>query len=249
MGPSTDLAVDLDTDNLSINRQAPVRRLQLTEHSWVDVVDGFARTAESEFNEIFESTSWMQGEVLRYDAYVPEHRLGAGLRAESRPLLRQTELHLEATYRRRFTGVAAILYRDGNDHQGLHSDRELRWLDDTLIAIVILGQRRPFVICPRRPMADMNRTPAGKDPGDTVLTPGEGDMIVMGGAVQREFLHGVPGCETLNPRISLTWRWTSRRGRPDTAPSYFDGRQYSDRPRQPGTRQRFIAQGRDRRGP
>ena len=228
----------MDTDNLCINRLAAVRRLQLTEHSWVDVVDGFARNAEVEFGEILASTPWMQGEVLRYDRYVPENRLGAGLRAESRPLLRQTELHLGATYQRNFNGVAAVLYRDGNDHQGLHSDRELRWLDDTLIAIVVLGQRRPFVIRPRRPMTDINRIPAGKDPGDTVLTPGVGDMIVMGGAMQREFLHGVPGCETTNPRISLTWRWTSRRGRPDTAPSYFDGRQYSDRPRQPGTRQR-----------
>lgn len=125
----------MDTDKLRINRLAAVRRLQWTEYSWVDVVGGFARNAEAEFGEILESAPWMQGEVLRYDAYVPENRLGAGLRAESRPLLRQTELHLEATYRRKFIGVAAILYRDGNDHQGLHSDRELRWLDDTLIAI------------------------------------------------------------------------------------------------------------------
>lgn len=232
------MAVDLDTHSLTINRLAPARRLQLTEHSWVDVVDGFVRSAESEFSEILSSAPWAQTEVLRYHAYVAEQRLSAGLRVDSRPLFRQTELHLEATYRHKFSGVAAILYRDGNDHQGLHSDRELRWLDDTLIAIVVLGQRRPFVIRRRSPMSDINRTPAGNDPEDIVLTPGEGDMIVMGGAMQREFLHSVPGCETSRARISLTWRWTSRRGRPDTAPSYFDGRQYSDRPRQPGTRRR-----------
>jgi len=228
----------VDIDNLTISRLAPVRRLELSQHSWVDVVEGFARNAEADFNEILASASWQQGEVLRYDSYVAEQRLGAGLRADSRPPFRQTELHLEATYRRRFSGVAAVLYRDGSDHQGLHSDRQLRWLDDTLIAIVVLGQRRPFVVRRRSPMAEINRTTAGKDPTDTVLTPGEGDMIVMGGAMQREFLHGVPAFDTPNPRISLTWRWTSRRGRPDTAPSYFDGRQYSDRPRQPGTRRR-----------
>ena len=225
-------------DNLTISRLAPVRRLELSQHSWVDVVEGFARNADADFNEILASAPWQQGEVLRYDSYVAEQRLGAGLRADSRPLFRQTELHLEATYRRRFSGVAAVLYRDGSDHQGLHSDRQLRWLDDTLIAIVVLGQRRPFVVRRRSPMAEINRTAAGQDPSDTVLTPGEGDMIVMGGAMQREFLHGVPAFDTPNPRISLTWRWTSRRGRPDTAPSYFDGRQYSDRPRQPGTRRR-----------
>ena len=228
----------MDMDNLTISRLAPVRRLELSQHSWVDVVEGFARNADADFNEILASAPWQQGEVLRYDSYVAEQRLGAGLRADSRPLFRQTELHLEATYRRRFSGVAAVLYRDGSDHQGLHSDRQLRWLDDTLIAIVVLGQRRPFVVRRRSPMAEINRTAAGQDPSDTVLTPGEGDMIVMGGAMQREFLHGVPAFDTPNPRISLTWRWTSRRGRPDTAPSYFDGRQYSDRPRQPGTRRR-----------
>jgi len=228
----------LDTDNLAISRLAPVRRLELSPQSWVDVVDGFARNAESEFGEILASTPWAQTEVLRYDGYVPQQRLSAGLRVDTRPLFRQTGLHLEATYRHGFTGVGAVLYRDGKDHQGLHSDREMRWLDDTLIAIVVLGQRRPFVIRKRSPMSDINRTPAGNDPADIVLTPGEGDMIVMGGAMQREFLHGVPGCETPHARISLTWRWTSRRGRPDTAPSYFDGRQYNDRPRQPGTRQR-----------
>ena len=236
MRPNTNLAVDLDTESLVINRLAPVRRLQLSDDSWIDVVDGFARRAESEFNEILSSAPWTQGEVLRYHAYVPEKRLGAGLRVDSRALFRQTGLHLEATYRHRFSGVAAVLYRDGNDHQGLHSDRELRWLDDTLIAIVVVGQRRPFVVRRRSAMTDINRTPAGNDPADIVLTPGAGDMVVMGGAMQREFLHGVPAFETPHARISLTWRWTSRRGRPDTAPSYFDGRQYSERPRQPGTR-------------
>ena len=42
----------LDTESLAISRLAPVRRIQLTQHSWVDVVDGFARNAESEFSEI-----------------------------------------------------------------------------------------------------------------------------------------------------------------------------------------------------
>ncbi len=224
---------------LMIDRAAAVRRISLSDDSWVDVVGGFVRAADAALDDIKGSTEWLQGEVLRYDAYVPEQRLGAGLHADNRPVLRQTELHLQAAYRQRFTGVAAVLYRDGNDHQGLHSDRQLRWLDDTLIAIVVLGQRRPFVLRRRKPMIEVvDRIPAGTDPDDIVLTPGDGDMIVMGGAAQRDFLHGVPKFETTNPRISLTWRWTSRRGRPDTAPGYFDGRQFSDRPRQPGTRMR-----------
>ena len=213
--------------------------MDLGAGSWVDVVEGFVRSAAAEFDEIHSSAPWMQTEVLRYNDYVAEQRLGAGMRSDARPLFRQTELHLQGKYRVAVTGVGALLYRTGEDFQGLHSDRQMRWLDDTLVAIVVLGERRPFVLRKRRPLSEVvERIPAGTDPGDIVLTPGEGDLLVMGGANQRDWLHGVPKADTSNPRISLTWRWTSRRGRPDTNPGYFDGRQFSDRPRQPGTRTR-----------
>jgi alkylated DNA repair dioxygenase AlkB len=226
-------------NELTIDRRAPTERLQLDDTSWVDLATGFVRDADNEFHRLHDSASWGQTEVLRYDLYVPERRLSAGLRPDSSPLLRQVDLHLRATYRVSFTGVAAILYRTGQDFQGLHSDREMRWLDDTLIAIVVLGQRRPFVIRRRAPLSEViERVPAGEGPDDIVLTPGEGDLLVMGGACQRNWLHGVPIADTPNPRISLTWRWTSRRGRPDTNPGYADGRQFSDRARQPGTRTR-----------
>jgi alkylated DNA repair dioxygenase AlkB len=223
-------------DTLTIDRQAPVRRVELDGGSWVDVVDRFVSDADSEFRRLHRATPWQQTEVLRYERYVPEKRLSAALREDADPLLRHTGMHLAAKYRVRWTGVAALLYRDGEDFQGFHGDRELRWLDDTLIAIVVLGARRPFVLRARGPDAGaVDRSPAG-GPGDVVLTPGGGDLLVMGGACQRDWLHTVPRVDARDPRISLTWRWTSRRGRPDTNPTYYDGRQYSDRPRQPGWR-------------
>ncbi len=228
--PATDLLID---------RRAAVRRIELDDRSWVDLVEGFVRDPDAAFAEVFTTTPWSQTEVLRYDKYVPERRLSAGLRAEASPLLRQSELHVSSAYRVPVSGVAAILYRDGGDFQGLHSDREMRWLDDTVIAIVVLGQRRPFVLRRRVPLAEVvERVPAGADAGDVVLTPGEGDLLVMGGRCQSDWLHGVPAADVANPRISLTWRWTSKRGRPDTNPGYYDGRQFSDRARQPGSRSR-----------
>ncbi len=187
---------------------------------------------------LVDEVPWRQQEVLRYERYVPERRLHAGLAAERHPLLRQTELHLRSVYRVAGSGVAALLYRDGADFQGVHGDRELRWLDDTLIGIVVLGARRPFVVRARAPLAEVTeRVPAGADPGDLVLTPGEGDLLVMGGACQRDWLHGVPAVPGHDdPRVSLTWRWTSKQGRPDTNPTFYDGRQFSDGPRRPATR-------------
>jgi alkylated DNA repair dioxygenase AlkB len=226
---------------LRIDRHAPAERTELPPGSWVEVVRGFARDAETAFTEIHHAVRWQQTEVLRYDQYVPERRLGSGMRVDAHPLLRQTDLHLRSRFRVPFTGVAATLYRDAQDFQGLHSDREMRWLDETLIAILVLGARRPFVLRPRLERGvPVERVPAGTDPSDIVLTPGEGDLLVMGGACQREWLHGVPLALASGPRISLTWRWTSRRGRPDTNPTYYDGRHFSDRPRQQGSRSRPV---------
>jgi alkylated DNA repair dioxygenase AlkB len=225
-------------DELAIDRRAAVRRIDLDGESWVDVVDGFVRDAATLLDDLTASAPWAQTEVLRYDRYVAEQRLSAGLRPDSLPVLRQTDLHLQATYRVPFDGVAAILYRDGTDFQGLHSDRAMRWLDDTRIAIVVLGQRRPFVIRPRGSWVEAaaSRVPAGEGPDDLVLLPGEGDLLVMGGACQRDWLHGIPAFDTAKPRLSLTWRWTSRRGRPDTNPGHYEGRQFGDGPRRAGSR-------------
>ncbi len=226
--------------DLRIRRDADTRRIPLDATSWVELVDGFVAEPGAALAGLLDETSWQQAEVLRYDRYVPERRSVASLRADATPLLRQTGLHLESRFRVRFTGVAAILYRDGDDFQGLHSDRELRWLDDTLIAIVVLGERRPFALRPRaRWDGAPDRSPPGALADDLILDPGHGDLLVMGGRCQQDWLHGVPRtADHVAPRISLTWRWTSRRGRPDTNPTYRDGRQFGDRARRPGIRTR-----------
>jgi alkylated DNA repair dioxygenase AlkB len=232
--------VTAPAEQLRIDRNAAVDRITLAPNSWVDLVRGFVRDADAAFSQLHDSLAWQQTEVLRYDHYVPEKRLGVGVRTDAFPLLHQTDLHLRSRFRVQFTGVGALLYRDGQDFQGLHSDREMRWLDDTLIAIVVLGVRRPFVLRPRLERGvPVDRIPAGTSPDDVVIMPGEGDLLVMGGACQREWLHCVPAAPGVGqPRISLTWRWTSRRGRPDTNPTYSDGRHFSDGPRQPGSRAR-----------
>jgi alkylated DNA repair dioxygenase AlkB len=227
--------------DLQINRHAPTNRTDLGDgRSWVTMSSGFIPAAAQLFEEVRASVPWQQAEVLRYDKYIPEKRLGGFIRPENGPTaVRQADLHMASNYRVRFDGVTAILYRTGEDFQGLHSDREMRWLDDTLIAIVVLGVRRPFVFRQRVSNASfVDRTPPGQLEGDVVLMPGEGDLLVMGGRAQRDWLHGVPAADTDQARISLTWRWTSRRGSPDTNPGYFDGRQFSDQPRQRGTRTR-----------
>jgi alkylated DNA repair dioxygenase AlkB len=230
----------VDDFDLAIDRRASVEQIALGDgSSWVHLVSGFVREADELFDDLRDRLAWERNEVLRYDRYVEEKRVFSAVRADDThwAAVRQTTLHLESVYRQQFTGVAAIHYRDGSDFQGLHSDRGMKWLDDTLIAIVVLGVRRPFVLRQRvGTAAFVDRTPAGELASDVVLLPGRGDLLVMGGRNQRDWLHGVPAAPTREGRISLTWRWTSRRGAPDTNPGYFAGRQFSDRPQRPGYR-------------
>ncbi|HEX9258736.1 MAG TPA: hypothetical protein VF855_04305, partial [Acidimicrobiales bacterium] len=84
---------------LTIDRAARTRRISLGDASWVHLTEGFVRDAGAWFSEIHQGTSWQQAEVLRYDRYVPERRLGCGLRPEAFAVLRQTDMHLRAAHK------------------------------------------------------------------------------------------------------------------------------------------------------
>ncbi len=217
---------------------ALAERVALDERSWVDVVRGFVTDADELHDEVAAAARWSQGRLFRYDHWVEEPRLGAYWKRGDpvpHPLLLEVHRSLQTRYRVRFDAFALARYRDGRDGQAFHRDRDMRWLDDTVIAVLTLGATRPWLLRPRVNRHDHN-TP---DRGATHdLAPASGDLLVMGGANQRDWLHSVPRAATDEERISLTWRWTSRRGRPDTNPGYADGRQFSDRPRQAGSRPR-----------
>ena len=95
-------------------------------------------------------------------------------------------------------------YRDGRDSVAPHSDRELRELDDTIVAILTLGARRPFLVRPK----------AGGPSRD--LAPGSGDLLVMGGRMQRDWEHAVPKvarCGTAGLGLVALGARTRRAGR------------------------------------
>jgi alkylated DNA repair dioxygenase AlkB len=125
---------------------------------------------------------------------------------------------LRSRYGVSFDGCGLARYRDGRDSVAFHRDRDMRWLDDTLIALVTLGARRPFRIRPR----SNRHAHALPDHGATHdLAPGSGDLLVMGGRTQVGWEHAVPRTRgPVGDRISLQWRWTSRRGRPEQGPGF-----------------------------
>lgn len=210
---------------LAIDRAAPVERVELDDGSWIDIVRGIIIDPESLAHVALTSWSWRQETHFRYEVTVSRERRIASLADHSTPAaVRQLAMHLDATYQVRFSGPGIFLYPDGDVTMGYHRDREMRWLDDTLIAILSLGATRPLGFRPRN-------APYGDPAHERHVELASGDLLVMGGRFQQDWLHGVPRVPGAGPRMSLTWRWSSRSGEPDSSEAYSAPRHFSDAPR------------------
>lgn len=203
-----------------------VERIALDEHSWVDVARGWLAGADQLFDALHRDVPWASSRLFRYDHFVEERRLGSSWRRGSslpHPVLADATRALQTRYGAYFNGFGMILYRDGKDGQAFHRDTDLRWLDDTVIAVLSLGAQRPWLLRPRTSRHD--HAPGHGASHD--LAPASGDLIVMGGRAQADWEHSVPYLlsaarvgQAVAPRISIQWRFAHRRGRPFMGASY-----------------------------
>ena len=181
-------------------------RLDLDEQSWIDVSREWLLGADTLLDELIARVDWRQGRRRMWGRVLDDPRLsrryGSGV-ALPHPVLEQIGGTLATRHGVPLSGPGLNYYRDGTDSVAPHADRELRVLDDSLVAIVTLGARRPFLVKPR----------AGGRSHD--LAPGSGDLLVMGGATQLGFTHAVPKVAYAGPRVSLSWRWANGRGSTD----------------------------------
>jgi alkylated DNA repair dioxygenase AlkB len=208
--------------------QTTTERVWLDERSWVDVVRGWLPDADEVFAAVLERAEWFQGRVYRYERYVEEPRLSASSRtglAELHPGLVAAHRTIRREYGVDFARPALGLYRDGRDSVAFHSDRELRWLEDTVIGVLTLGAQRPWLLRPKARRYDHEAAHHGATHD---IRPASGDLLVMGGRCQADWDHAVPKVPaSIGPRVSLQWRWTSRKGRPVVGPNYRAARTYS----------------------
>jgi alkylated DNA repair dioxygenase AlkB len=100
-----------------------------------------------------------------------------------------------------FNHVLVNRYRSGDDSMGFHADDEPELGPDPVVAIVSLGSPRRLVLKPRH-----------RGRGDRhAFDLGHGALLIMGGACQQHYLHGVPRQPHVQAeRISLTFRWLHR---------------------------------------
>jgi alkylated DNA repair dioxygenase AlkB len=198
----------LASGEVAVDRDAPWERVALDATSWVDVCRGHLLGADTVLDVVIDAVPWQCSRRFMYDRMVDDPRLSyraAGLERGRRellphPVLAQVRDGLSARYGVPLGAAACNYYRDGRDSVAPHGDRELREVDDTLVCLLTLGATRPFRLRPH-----------GRTGGPTFdIAPGSGDLLVMGGACQRDWEHGVPKVRSAGPRVSVTWRWVPR---------------------------------------
>ncbi|WNI14520.1 alpha-ketoglutarate-dependent dioxygenase AlkB [Actinacidiphila sp. ITFR-21] len=181
-----------------------LRRTELGRGAWIDTLPGWLSGADALFDRLAAEVPWRAEERRMYDNVVAVPRLlahyapGAAL---PDPVLTEARARLCAHYAAElgepFVSAGLCYYRDGRDSVAWHGDRIGRGgAQDTMVAIVSLGEPRPLLLRPR-----------GGGPA-TVRTPlGHGDLIVMGGSCQRTWDHAVPKTRAdVGGRISVQFR-------------------------------------------
>ncbi len=187
----------------AVDDTVAVERIRLDDTAWVDVARGWLRGGDTLLDALVGTVPWRQGRRRMYDRVLDDPRLSHWYQATDPlpdPALGAVRDVLSARYAVPFGAVGLNYYRDGRDSVAFHRDRELRELDDTLVAIVTLGAARPFLIRPRG------------GGGSRDVHPGSGDLLVMGGRTQADWEHAVPKVATVGPRVSVSLRWSDRFG-------------------------------------
>jgi len=212
------------TERRWIDRDAATERVDLGDGAWVDVVRRWIPEPDDVYEHLLATVLWKGSQLFRYDHMVEENRVGSWwARGKDMPLphpaLAEATRVLQHRYQVSFDGFALLQYRDGRDGQAFHRDTDMRYLEDTIIAVLSLGATRPWQL---RPKAAKHTDAPGRGATHD-LAPTSGDLLVMGGRCQAEWEHSVPYLgpqSTVSPRISIQWRFARPVGRPFQGGSY-----------------------------
>ena len=174
----------------------------LPPDAWVDHVPGWLSGSAELFEVLLATMGWSHHVVTMYDKRVDQPRLTAVWKGEDAhptagPIIEEMRSRLSERYGVRFRSVGLNLYRDGHDSVAWHGDRVARDRARATIAIVSLGEPRPFRLRPKA--TDGARA-------SVTYAAGNGDLLVMGGSCQRTWQHSVPKVRRAGPRISVTFR-------------------------------------------
>jgi alkylated DNA repair dioxygenase AlkB len=186
--------------------------LPLTEDASVAHASDFLVAAEADeaLAAVRDELAWEQREIVLFGRRVLQPRLIAwvgalpyrysGQTLEPRPFTPTVAALLDRVSDATgvaFNHVLVNRYRDGRDSMGMHADDEPELGPDPVVATLSLGATRRFAL-----------RPCKSQPGRRLDLPlAHGSLLVMEGACQRLYRHGIPREPAVtDERISLTFR-------------------------------------------
>lgn len=173
-----------DTSSIGFDTSfATVKRIALDASSWVEVVPGWMSGSRLLLERLGTAVPWRQRDRQLFDQIFREPRLTAEYRSLHQvpeQALDDAARALSQHYGVVYDSLWLNLYRDGADSTGWHRDRFSCRRPDCIVPVLTLGATRRFLIKPRN---------GGPSVG---FRPGSGDLIVMGGRAQEDWVHSVP---------------------------------------------------------
>jgi alkylated DNA repair dioxygenase AlkB len=175
---------------------AQLRRVELADGAWLDVLPGWLLGHETVFEHLRVTTRFRLEQRKMYDRVLDVPRLYAVLPDDGpgHPVLPALRAALSARYDQDFERCSLALYRSGRDSVAWHGDRIARRMPSALVATVSVGAPRKFLLRPYGGGTSM------------AFSLGWGDLLVMGGSCQRSFQHCVPKTAHAEPRLSIMFR-------------------------------------------
>ncbi|HZE51263.1 MAG TPA: alpha-ketoglutarate-dependent dioxygenase AlkB [Jatrophihabitantaceae bacterium] len=181
-----------------------VVRYDLDETSWVELVPGWLSGDDRLLGRLVAAVPFEQHQRWMYNQLFDEPRLTAeypDIGAAPESFVRVIADALSRRYGVTYDGLWLNLYRDERDRTGWHRDWATCKRELCIVPVLSLGATRRFLLKPR----------AGGS--STALTVTGGDLVVMGGRCQRDWLHSVPKqSRPAGARVSLNFESSWQRG-------------------------------------
>ena len=176
---------------------AGIERTELSDGAWIERLPGWLAGEQTVFDTIVETTDWHAHRRPMYDRVVDVPRLTASLPRDGagHPVLQDIVAAVSERTGQPCVRIGLAWYRNGRDSVAPHGDNVARTMQTSTMAIVSCGARRRFHLSPV----------AGGEGMSFDL--GHGDLLIMGGTIQRTWRHGVPKTNRpVGPRLSMMFR-------------------------------------------
>jgi alkylated DNA repair dioxygenase AlkB len=196
------------TSTLALDRSfTTAKRIAIDSTSWVEIVPGWLSGAQLLLETLRSTVPWQQRDRRLFDQTFREPRMTAEYRTlasvRNRTLLDCVRA-LSDHYGVAYDSLWLNLYRDGRDSTGWHRDRFSCRQPECIVPVLTLGATRRFLIKPRKGGASM------------AFKPNSGDLLVMGGRSQEDWVHSVPKDRAVTgQRMSINFQSSAQARSPD----------------------------------